>query len=138
MKKIEFELEVYTYQIDIVGHLSNIVYVEWMEIGRLKFLEAVGLPVTDLAADDIYPILVQTNISYKQPVFYGDKILCEVWLSKLNAASAIIEFRFYKNNGILVASGNQKGLFIIGSTGKPYRLPVADRKLFENYLGKPE
>jgi len=134
MNKVEFELEVYTYQIDIVGHLSNIIYVEWMEIGRLKLLEAMGLPVTELTKKDIFPILVSTSITYKQPIFYGEKIKLEVWLSKLNAASAIIEFRFIKNDNVLAATGNQKGLFINGSSGKPFRLPEDDRKLFKKYL----
>lgn len=134
MKKVKFELEVYTFQIDIVGHLSNIIYVEWMEIGRLKLLEAIGLPVAELTKKDIFPVLVNTNISYKQPIFYGDKIRAEIWVSKMNAASAIMEFRFIKNEGILAATGFQKGLFITGSTGKPYRIPNEDRKLFEKYL----
>ena len=54
MNKLNFELEVYTYQIDIVGHLSNIIYIEWMEIGRLKLLEAIGLPVTELTKKDVF------------------------------------------------------------------------------------
>jgi len=134
MKKLNFPLEVYTFQIDIVGHLSNIIYIEWMEIGRIKLLEAMGLPVTELTKNDIFPILVNTNITYKQPIFFGDKITAEVWISKLNEASAIVEFRFYKNDGILAATGNQKGLFITGSTGKPFRLTPEYRKPFEKYL----
>lgn len=134
MNKLKFELEVYTFQIDIVGHLSNIIYVEWLEIGRIKLLEAMGLPVTELTKKDIFPILVNTNITYKQPIFFGDKVTCEAWISKLNEASAIVEFRFYKNDGILAATANQKGLFIIGSTGKPFRLTSEYRKPFEKYL----
>jgi acyl-CoA thioester hydrolase len=134
MNKLEFDLEVYTYQIDIVGHLSNIIYVEWMEIGRLKLLEAMGMPVTELTKKSVFPILVNTNITYKKPIFYGDKIKVEVWISKLNAASAIIEFRFYKNGETLAATGNQKGLFINGDSGTPIRLPIEDRKLFEQYV----
>ncbi|MDA3861885.1 MAG: thioesterase family protein [Melioribacteraceae bacterium] len=134
MKKLNFELEVYTFHIDIVGHLSNIIYVEWMEIGRIKLLDEMGLPVTELTKKDIFPILVNTNITYKQPIFYGEKVRAEVWISKLNAASAIIEFRFIKNDGILAATGNQKGLFITGNTGKPFRIPNEDRKLFEKFL----
>ena len=134
MNKVNFELEVYTYQIDIVGHLSNIIYIEWMEIGRLKLLEAIGLPVIELTKKDIFPILVNTNITYKKPIFYGDKVRAEIWISKLNAASAIIEFRFIKNDGILAATGYQKGLFITGSTGKPYRIPKEERMLYEKYL----
>ncbi len=134
MNKVNFELEVYTYQIDIVGHLSNIIYIEWMEIGRLKLLEAIGLPVIELTKKDIFPILVNTNITYKKPIFYGDKVRAEIWISKLNAASALMEFRFIKNDGILAATGYQKGLFITGSTGKPYRIPKEERMLYEKYL----
>ena len=134
MNKVKFDLEVYTFQIDIVGHLSNIIYVEWMEIGRLKLLEAVGLSANELTKKDIFPILVNTNITYKQPIFYGDKVRAEIWLSKLNEASAIMEFRFIKNDGVLAATGYQKGLFINGATGKPYRLPKEDKKLFAKYL----
>ncbi|MCF6270574.1 MAG: acyl-CoA thioesterase [Melioribacteraceae bacterium] len=134
MNKVKFDLEVYTFQIDIVGHLSNIVYIEWMEIGRLKLLDAIGFPVTELTNKDIFPVLVNTNITYKQPIFYGDKVRAEVWISKLNAASAIMEFRFIKNNGTLAATGYQKGLFITGSTGKPYRIPREDRVFYEKYL----
>ena len=45
MNKVVFDQEIYTFHIDFAGHVSNIVYVQWMEIGRLKLLEAVGLPV---------------------------------------------------------------------------------------------
>jgi len=134
MSKLKFDIEVYTFQIDIVGHLSNIIYIEWMEIGRLKLLEAIGLPTVELTKRDIFPILVNTNITYKNPIFYGDKIDAKIWISKLNAASAIMEFSFTKNDGVLAATGYQKGLFINGNTGKPYRIQKEERILFEKYL----
>ncbi len=134
MKKLKFDLEVYTYQIDFVHHLSNIVYIEWMEIGRLKLLDAIGLSATELEKSGIFPVLVSTEITYKQPIFYGDSVTVEVWISKLNLASAIIEFRFYKNDEILAAAGSQKGLFINGETNKPFRLTEEHRRKFEKYL----
>ena len=134
MKKVTFDLEVYTFQIDFVHHLSNIVYIEWMEIGRLKLLEAAGLPAQELEKSKVFPVLVSTEITYKQPIYYGDSVTAEVWISKLNLTSAIIEFRFYKNNGILTALGSQKGLFINGESNKPFRLTAEHRSKFEKYL----
>ena len=32
MKKVVFDLPIYTYQIDFAGHVSNIVYLQWMEM----------------------------------------------------------------------------------------------------------
>lgn len=134
MKKLKYDLEVYTYQIDFAHHLSNIVYIEWMEIGRLKFLEAIGLSIEELEKSKIFPVLASTEITYKQPIYYGDNVIAEVWISKLNLASAIIEFRFYKNDGILAAIGSQKGLFIHGETKKPFRLTAVQRSKFEEFL----
>jgi len=138
MKKLKFGLEVYTYQIDFVHHLSNIVYIEWMEIGRLKLLDAIGLSAAELEKSGIFPVLVSTEITYKQPIFYGDSVTVEVWISKLNLASAIIEFRFYKNDGLLAATGSQKGLFINGETNKPFRLTEEHRIKFKKYLVSEE
>lgn len=134
MKKLKYNLEVYTYQIDFAHHLSNIIYIEWMEIGRLKFLEAIGLSVQELEKSKIFPVLASTEITYKQPIYYGDSVTSEVWISKMNLASAIIEFRFYKNDGILAATGSQKGLFINGDTKKPFRLSAEHRRKFDEYL----
>lgn len=134
MKKIKFELTVHTFQIDFVHHLSNIIYVEWMEIARTKILEEVGLPPENLEKEDTFPVLTHTEIFYKNPIYYGDKVWCETWISELGFASAIMEFRFYKNEGILCATGNQKGLFISGVTKKPKRISEEHRAKFEELL----
>ncbi len=136
MNKVTFEVEVYTYQIDFVGHVSNIVYIQWMEIGRLKLLEAIGLPVAELIKSNIAPVLVETGIKYKKSVYINDKITIDVWFSQLLNASAIIEFRFYNANRELVASGWQKGLFVNKDKMKVHRLTPEERSAFEKFLEK--
>jgi len=136
MSKVKFEVEVYTYQIDFVGHVSNIVYIQWMEIGRLKLLEALGLPISELAKTNIAPVLVETNIKYKKSVYIEDKIIVEIWFSDLMNATAIMEFRFYNVKGDLVATGRQKGLFINRKTMKVHRITVEERKALEKFLDK--
>ena len=58
----------------------------------------------------------------------------EVWLSKLRNIIGIIEFRFYNDHHVLVAEGNQKGVFIDAETMKPRRLLPAERELFTPFL----
>ncbi len=138
MSRIKYNLEVYTYQIDIVHHLNNTVYIEWMEIGRMKLLEAMGLPVEEIEKSGILPVLTETHIRYRKPIYFGDKVYAEIWVSKLGAASAIMSFRFYKNDGILAAEGWQKGLFINTETKKPHRLTPEERKRFEAFVEEEE
>ncbi|PSB26330.1 acyl-CoA thioesterase [Stenomitos frigidus] len=134
MEKISFELEVYSFHIDFIGHVNNIVYVQWMEIGRTKLLEAIGMPTQDIFQQGFAPVLVQTNITYKSPLYLGDRVGVELWLSELRQASAVMQFRFYNQQQTLTAEGWQKGLFVDRDTMRPRRLRSEERALFATYL----
>ncbi len=135
MEKIIFHQDIYTYHIDFAGHVSNIIYIQWMEIGRLKLLEATGMPVADvMKKGGILPSLAETTIRYRKQLFLGDRVRIEVWLSRLKHVSAVIEFRFYNSKDELTASGSQTGLFIDTSTHKPHRIDKEQRTAFSAYL----
>ena len=137
MPSISFEVSVYTYNIDFMGHVNNAVSVQWMEIGRHKLLEAMGLPIERIAEEGIVPILTSTEITYRAPVLLGDRVRVEMWISELRRASATIEFRFYRNQDTLAASGSQRGLFVHRSSMKPYRWTPEIRAAFEPYQQSP-
>ena len=63
MKKLYFEPPIYTFQIDFMRHVSNIVYVQWMEIGRSMLLDAIGMPVAQIATQGFGPVLVETDLA---------------------------------------------------------------------------
>jgi acyl-CoA thioester hydrolase len=134
MQKITFELDVYTYQIDFLGHVNNAVYIHWMEIGRLKLLEPVGMPTHQVLQQGFAPVLVQTSITYKSPLYLSDHVQIDLWLSELRQASAIMQFRFYNSQQVLAAEGAQKGLFADKQTLRPRRLRPEERALFVPYL----
>lgn len=138
MLKISFEPEIYTYQIDFAHHVSNIVYIEWMEIGRLKLLAAIGLAVHEVETKGFTPVLTATEIAYKKPLVLGDGVRVELWLSDLQNASATMDFQFYRRRNsepeTLSATGKQKGVFINLQTGRLHRLSPEDRARFEPYL----
>jgi len=133
MNTIGFELEVYSFHIDFIGHVNNIVYIQWMEIGRTKLLEAVGLPTHEIFHQGFVPVLVETHVTYKAPLYLGDRVWMELWISELRQASAIMQFRFYNKPESLSAEGWQKGLFVDRSTFRPRRLSSAERALFAPY-----
>jgi acyl-CoA thioester hydrolase len=134
MQKITFELDVYSYQIDFIGHVNNAVYIHWMEIGRTRLLEAIGLPIHELSEQGIVPVLVHTNITYKSPLYLGDRVQIELWLSELRHASAVVQFRFYNSQRSIAAEGLQKGLFVDKQSMRPKRLNLEERALFLPYL----
>ncbi len=134
MQKISFELEVYSFHIDFIGHVNNTIYIQWMEIGRTKLLEAVGMPTQKIFQQGFAPVLVQTNITYKLPLYLGERVQVSTWISELKNASAIMQFCFYNEQKILAAQGWQKGLFVDKQTMRPRRLRPEERSLFAPYV----
>ncbi len=135
MKKVEFDQEIHTFDIDFAGHVSNIVYVRWMEIGRLKLLAAAGLPVERVVDElGLFPTLIATEIRYRRQLFLGDRVTVHVWLSKLKHVSAIMEFRFFNQYGDLAAEGRQTGLFIDARSHKPTPLSEEAHQRFVAFL----
>ncbi|MBD2566025.1 MULTISPECIES: acyl-CoA thioesterase [Nostoc] len=134
MPKITFELQVYPFDIDFIGHVNNSVYIQWMEIGRTKLLEAIGMPIQEIVQQGFAPVLVETNIVYKTPLYLGECVQVEMWISQLKNASAIMQFCFYNQQRILAAQGWQKGLFVDKQTLRPRRLGSEERSLFLPYV----
>ena len=138
MSKLSYKLPVHTFQVDFGGIVSNIVYVQWMEIGRTRLLEAVDMPIERIWEEGIAPILVHTSIDYKRPFRLGDTVHAGVWVSELRQTSARIEHRFHHADGTLMATGQQVGLFVDKHTLRPHRLAPEQRERFEAYLIAPE
>ena len=134
MQKVSFDEEIHTFYIDFLGHVNNGVYIQWMEIGRTKLLEAAGMATHEILQQNFAPLLVQTNITYKAPLYLGDRVHVEVWLSELRNTTGILQFRFYNSQHALVAEGSQKGAFIDTKTMRPRRLLPEERALFLPFL----
>ena len=134
MQKITFDQEIHTFHIDFLGHVNNGIYIQWMEIGRTKLLEASGMVTAEILKQNFAPLLVEAHISYKVPLYLGDHAHVEVWLSELRNTTGILQFRFYNRQGTLAAEGNQKGIFIDTKTMKPRRLLPDERALFVPFL----
>ena len=135
MQKLIFEEKIYTYHIDFVGHVNNINYITWMENGRVKLFEAAGISITDLLEkENTLPIITETFIQYKKALFLKNQVRIEAWVSQINNASAILQFRFYNENNELCTSGHQKGSFINSQTMRPVRISNSLRAAFGKFL----
>src|SRR5688572_1128855 len=122
MQKVTFDQEIHTFHIDYLGHVNNGVYIQWMEIGRTKLLEAAGMVTAEIFKQSFAPLLVETHIAYKLPLYLGDHVHVKVWLSEMRNTTGILQFRFYNGQGTRVAEGNQRGLFVDTKTMQPRRL----------------
>jgi acyl-CoA thioester hydrolase len=142
VKKITFDLDIYSYQIDCAGQVHNAVYINWMEVGRLKMLDAVGLPISTLIDQGSFPALAHTTIAYKTPLFLSDRVWVEMWLSALGYSSVVMRFQFYNagsdtanlRDQVLAAEGYQRGMFVDKDSWKTKRFTREEKDAFLPYL----
>ena len=132
-RTVEIDLDIYTFDIDFAGHVSNITYIRWLEIGRIQLLADVGFRTHELLEAGLAPVVIRTEIDYRLPLKLGDPVHMSLDLVELRSASATIDFRI-TSDGQLAATARQLGLFVNRDTGKPARVSPELRAGFAPYL----
>lgn len=131
---IETDFEVKSYDIDVVGHVNNIVYIRWLEDIRMNFLNKY-LPYNELMEKGISPVLVKTEIEYKQPIKMFDAVVAKSYISEVKGPRMFIEFEFHANDK-LMAKARQVGIFFDIKKQKPVRPPDEFMDLWKVYSTK--
>lgn len=62
---IEMPLEIHGYDIDVAGHVNNIVYVRWLEDLRTKLIASIS-NFRELFENNFYPVVISTEIKYRK------------------------------------------------------------------------
>ncbi len=113
---VEVKFDVKTYDIDAAGHVNNIAYVRWLEDLRVKLFDQF-LPVSQLLEHDEFPVVAETNISYKRQIKLSDKPVGKMWIQKIEKvvwslkAEIIVE-------GKIAAKADQKCVLVNLKTNK--------------------
>lgn len=73
---------------DMLGHVNNVVYVTWMELGRMAYTDKY-LPHIDWSKEGF--ILANVNIDFIDPVLLNDKVKVYMRVSRIGTKSITFE-----------------------------------------------
>jgi acyl-CoA thioester hydrolase len=118
---IERPIVVRTYDIDFANIVHNIVYLRWLEDLRSEVLVDV-LPIDQILATGISPILTRTEIDYRWPVRIGDAVVGRMWVSELSRTRWTLSSEIVVADQVC-AAGRQSGYFADLKTLRPVRVP---------------
>jgi acyl-CoA thioester hydrolase len=90
---------------DALGHVNNVVFLTYMESARMAWwMKVTGRD--DLA--DLRMILARTEVDYRSPATFGDRLVVGVRCASLRRASFVLEFRIEElRTGRLVAEARK-------------------------------
>lgn len=126
---IERPIVVRTYDIDFAQIFHNIVYLRWLEDLRSEILAGV-LPIEEILATGISPILTRTEIDYRLPVRIGDAVTGRMWVADLSRTRWMLASEIMVD-GQVCTTARQSGYFADLKTLRPVRVPQTLREQWQ-------
>ena len=109
-----------TDQMGVVYHGN---YAQYLELGRLEWLSALGISYKEMEANDVMLPVVSLNINYKKPACYDDILTVSTTLVKLPTASIEFDYEIRNSSGELLTTANTKLVFVDKKSNFPMRCP---------------
>lgn len=97
------------YETDSQGHLNGTIYLQYAEHACWSLLQEAGIAQSDLLAQGVGPVILETTIGYHNELLAGDEveIACEfLWGT---GKSFRIQQLFTKLDGTMVAKVSNVG-----------------------------
>jgi acyl-CoA thioester hydrolase len=94
-------------------------YLDWFEVGRTEFFNALKLPYRKLESQGIFLPVLEVSCRYHQPAHYDETVVIKTSVERFS--HGLIHFTYQvEENGTLLAHGMTKHMFM--KSGKPLKL----------------
>ena len=109
---------------DAFKHVNNAQYLRYLEEARVQWL--AGIPDISLT-DRIAPVLVASNVNYRQPIEWPSEIAVDLFIEKIGNSSLTMSHRMLSSTdaSVLYSDGSVVMVWIDTHTGKSVPLPEA-------------
>ncbi len=111
---------------DAFNHVNNAQYLRYLEEARVQWLASIpGISLSDRIA----PVLVASNVNYRQPIEWPSEIAVELFIERIGNSSLTMSHRMLSSTdaSVLYSDGNVVMVWIDTQTGESVALPDAVR-----------
>lgn len=129
---IKKHFKVNAYDVDVMGIVSNIVYIRWFEDLRFKLLDTYQ-SYEEMLRSGQSPILAKTEVEYKRPLTIFDKPVGQLWVSEMTRSRWTVSLEII-SGGKVACRGKQTGYFYDMQKKRPVAIPDGFRKSYEDSL----
>jgi acyl-CoA thioester hydrolase len=113
---------------DMLGHVNNVVYFRYMEQARVEWLYTLGRQSG--YRDGHGAVIVNASCNFNVPLVYPGDVEVKMWLGDPGRTSVVSYYELSKQ-GRLHADGAAKIVWIDFRAGRPVPLPDAIRAPLE-------
>ena len=109
-----------TDQMGVVYHGN---YAQYLEIGRLEWLNTLGISYKEMEADNVMLPVVSLILRYIKPATYDEILTISTSLLKLPTASIEFSYEIHDSSGELLTTAHTKLAFVNIKCNFPMRCP---------------
>lgn len=132
MQRYQQVIPVEAHHLDELGHVNNIVYLQWAELIAWRHSEQLGITMAEFQQFDAAMVARQHELNYLAACFLGDEIQLNTWLSACDGLNLYRQYEFIRlKDQKVVFKGHTRWVCIRLSTGRPIRMPDAFRKAYQ-------
>jgi len=103
--KLKLELRIDWSEIDVLGHINNLAILKYIQAGRVKYLESVGLlPIKPEKRTG--PIIASTTCQFRKPLFYPGKVTVFSKVDLVKNTSFRIRYELLNEDAEIVAEAH--------------------------------
>ena len=137
MKELHFDYTLRTRyaETDQMGVVYYGNYPQYLELGRVEWLRAIGLTYKEMEAEGIMMPVVSLQIQYKKPALYDELITIRTKLKDLPSTKIEFDYEILNEKGELLSTANTILVFVDAKTFRPVRCP---EKVLDLIIGARE
>ncbi len=109
-----------TDQMGVVYHGN---YAQYLEIGRLEWLNTLGVSYKEMEANNVMLPVVSLSLKYIKPATYDEILTISTSLLKLPTASIEFSYEIHDSSGKLLTTAHTKLAFVNIKSNFPMRCP---------------
>ena len=114
--------------IDMLGHVNNMVYLRWVqEVATAHWAAAAAKE----HQQDLYWVVVRHEIDYQQAAAPGDTVIARTWVGTVKGLRFERHTAIFRHSdGDLLAKARTLWCPMVRNTGRPTRVPDEVRRRF--------
>ena len=118
--------------LDVIGHVNNVVYVQWMQDVASRHADAAGCTAATEAAGAVW-VVRSHKVEYLRPAFAGDVVAALTWVANIRRATSLRKYEFLRiSDNSLLARGETDWVFVDAGSGRPRVIPNDVARAFQS------
>ena len=122
--------------LDLYGHVNNVVYLKWFEAARAAYALRVGVEILSRERG-VGAILASITCNYRRPLAYPGEVLSAVRVTRVSVGSVTLDYLVVEaKTGVPAADGKCDVVLYDYAAGQPVPVPDRIRTAVEKLEGK--